>query len=117
MEEIKKQDIDLKPKTNPLVASLPDYLKNPANYQEIQMKIIESVMTTCSHSDIGEFARCPKCTEKMLERRKLLKKLGFKNPAQYKVWQQIHQEIRKRLPLIDWKKENSLRMIEDLKKK
>lgn len=111
-----KPNLNIKPRYNPLISSLPEYLKNPANYEEIRKKILESIMTNCSHSDIQEFAKCPKCTEKMLERRKLLKKLGFKNPAQYRAWQKTHEEIKKRFPLVDWKSLNAQRLLEDLNK-
>lgn len=109
--------LSIKPRQNPLTAGLSDYLKNPANYQEIKKKIWESVQTTCAHSDVFEMAKCKKCTEKMLERRKLLKKLGFKNPAQYRKWDETHTEILKRFPLVDWKTLNAQRLIEELKNK
>jgi hypothetical protein len=41
----------------------------------------------------------------MLDRRKLLKKLGFKNPSQYMAWKKIHTEIKERFPLVDWQAE------------
>jgi hypothetical protein len=98
-----KPKLDIRPKGNPLLAGLSPYLKDPKNYQEIKKKIWESVQTTCAHSDVFEMAKCSKCTEKMLERRRLLKKLGFKNPAQYREWDKVHQEITKRFPLMDWR--------------
>jgi len=98
-----KPKLTFKPRVNPLIADLPEYLKNPANFAEIQKKIIASVQTSCTHSDVFEMAKCEKCTKKMLERRKLLKKLGFKNPRQYMEWRKIHEEVRRRFPLMDWK--------------
>jgi len=99
-----KPKITFKPKTNPLLDSLPKRLKDPANYQDIKKQIWESVQTTCLHNEVWEMAQCPKCTEKMLERRRLLKKLGFKNPAQYREWDKVHTEIIRRYPLVDWHK-------------
>lgn len=97
-------DINYKPKADPNVASLPEHLKNPANFEDIEKKVIQSIMSSCTHSDVFEMAECEKCTKKMLERRKLLKRLGFKNPAQYYAWKKIHTEIKKRYPLVDWAK-------------
>jgi len=100
-----KPDIKFKPKLNPLVASLPEHLKNPANFEKYNQMILNTFISTCNHTDIHEWAMCEKCTNKMLDRRKLLKKLGFKNPAQYMAWKKIHEEIKTRMPLVDWKAE------------
>lgn len=98
-EQAKKLPRHLK---NPLLEGLPAYVKDPKNFFDIQQSIINTVQTTCSHGDVMEYAKCKKCTEKMLERRKLLKKYGFKNPKQYFEWRKVHQEIRRRYPLMDW---------------
>ena len=98
-----KPNLNFKPRVNPLIADLSEFLKNPANFAEIQAKLVASVQTTCTHSDVLEMAKCEKCTKNMIERRKLLKKLGFKNPRQYMEWRKIHLEVRKRFPLMDWK--------------
>ena len=110
-----KPKIDIKPKTSPILASLPEYLKHPKNYENIQRQIIASVQTDCSHSELLEYAKCKKCTQKMLERRYLLKRLGFKNPTQYYAWKRVHENIRERFPLVDWSKLNAERLIEKLK--
>lgn len=108
--------LDIKPRQDPLTAGLSEYLKNPANFEDIQKIILNSFMTTCSHGSPAEMAVCKICTKKMLERRKTLKKLGFKNPKQYMAWQKTHTEIRRRFPLVDWKSLNAQRLLEDLNK-
>jgi len=100
---MEKPKIAIRPRKNPLLANLPDYLKNPANFETVQKQILATILTTCGHSDILEHAACKKCTEKMLARRKLLKKLGFKNAQQYMAWRAVHEEIKRRMPLVDWK--------------
>lgn len=112
-----KPNLDIKSRKDPLTAGLSDYLKNPANFEEVQKIIFNSFQTTCSHSSPAEMAVCPKCTEKMLVRRKTLKKLGFKNPAQYMQWQKIHATIKQKYPLVDWSKLNEERRLELLKSK
>lgn len=107
-----KPNINLKPKLNPLIASLPDYLKDPKNYLKIQKLIISSLRGKCNHNEVVEWAECAKCQERFLNKRNLLKKLGFKNPAQYLAWQKIHEEIKKRFPLADWSKLNEERKLE-----
>lgn len=97
---------------HPLLAILPDHLKNPANYQKIRKAILETLATKCSHSEMIEMASCPKCEKMMLVRRKFLKKLGFISPAQYLLWQKTHEKIVEKFPLVDWEKENALRKAE-----
>ena len=103
------EKIELKPKLSPFLASLPEHLKNPANFEKIQRAILETFISTCNHTEVLEWASCEKCSEKMLHRRQLLRKLSFKHPSQYFAWRKIHEEIKKRYPLVDWKKENAIR--------
>lgn len=98
-----KPNIEFKSPTDNLTRDLPAHLKNPANYRDIQVKIIRSMESKCNHTDLFEFSQCAKCTDLMLKRRKLLKSLGFKNARQYMQWQKIHEEIRRQHPLVDWK--------------
>ena len=109
-------------KTHPLIASLPKALKDPANYEKIKKAISDTMIVkdtklekACVHEDIASMSTCPRCTKNMLARRMLLKKLGFKNPAQYWAWQKVHEEIKQMFPLVDWKQLNRERIIEDLK--
>lgn len=89
---------------NPALKGLPEHLKDPANFPDIQSKILATLQSSCGHSELLDFAKCEKCTANMLKRRKLLKQLGFKNPAQYMEWRKTHEEIQRRFPLVDWKK-------------
>jgi len=98
---------------HPLLADLPEFLKNPANYEKIRRLILESIATSCTHSYILEFAKCRSCTEKMLERRALLKRLGFRSPKQFLMWRKVHEKIKERYPLVDWKVINDLRRKEE----
>ena len=95
---------------------LPEYLKDPANFEDIQKKVFKTLEGTCTHTEIMEMAKCSKCTKKMLERRALLKALGFKNPAQYMAWRKTHAKIRELFPLVDWKSLNKERLMEEMKK-
>jgi len=60
--------------------------------------LLETLTCGKLHSDVVKMGECPKCTENMLVRRKLLKELGFTSMAQYFAWRQIH-ETMKRTPL------------------
>lgn len=93
----------LKPAKNPLLDSLPEFLKDPANYDKVQLQILESFRSNCGHSEVIEWASCKICSDKMLDRRRLLEKLGFKNPNQYYAWRKTHEKIKELYPLVDWK--------------
>lgn len=99
-----KPNVDLQPKTSPLLEGLSEYLRNPANYFEVQKKILDTFISTCAHSEMMEWAECVKCTAKMVERRKIIKKLGFKDAKQYMAWKKTHEFIKERFPLVDWNK-------------
>lgn len=88
------QDIIVKPKIHPLLAALPPALKDPKNYEKVKKVIHEALAGSCSHADITDWAGCEKCQERFLNRRMVLKKLGFKNPAQYMAWQKTHEKIK-----------------------
>lgn len=90
-------NIDFKPHIHPLVASLPDHLKDHANYDKVRRVILEALAGKCSHAEMMDWAGCTKCQQRFKERRWVLKSLGFKNPAQYMIWQKIHTEIKQRV--------------------
>jgi 7-cyano-7-deazaguanine synthase in queuosine biosynthesis len=91
--------IDIKSKTNPLIASLPEYLKKPESYKRVQKALLETLSCPKSHGDPLQMAECKRCTSNMLERRALMKRFGFQSPAQYMEWRKIHEIIEKRVRL------------------
>ena len=118
MEEQPKLDKPLpRFQPNPLIASMPAHLKEPANFERIKREIANT-MLGCkkSHGSIAEMATCMTCSDHMKERRLFLKKLGFRNPAQLRKWYEIHNVIKDKFPLVDWAKENEVRRaLEELK--
>lgn len=84
------------PKPHPILATLPDYLKEPNNYDKIQRAILEAGATRHSHAEVVDWAGCKACQAKQIDRLMMMKKLGFQNAAQYMVWQKIHREIKAR---------------------
>lgn len=90
-------------KLHPMLANLPAYLKDPANYDKIRLSILEAGATKHSHGEVGEWALCKHCQQKEWDRKEFMLKLGFKTGAQYKSWQRVHEEIIRRDPLVKWK--------------
>lgn len=91
--------IDYGKLVSPTLAGLPEYLKDPKNYIKVQKALLETMSCSKSHSDPSEMFHCKQCTENMIKRRELMKKFGFKSPAQYLDWKKTHEEIKKRMPL------------------
>ena len=82
---------------------LPDYLKDPKNYKKIQKTIIEAGSTPHSHGEIGEWAKCVKCSRALWRRKETMKKLGFKNAVQYFLWKKTMDKL---VEYLLWKKTN-----------
>ena len=82
------------------LVGLPEHLKDPKNFKKIQKALIETVRSCVKlHSEPADIPKCTKCTEGMLERRLLLKRLGFKSSAQYMAWRRVHTTIETRIKL------------------
>lgn len=86
-------------KPNPLLAGLPEYLKDPDNYPKVRKALLETLATTHSHSDILEWGSCVPCQRKLRDHAEMVRKFGFKSPAQYMEWQKVHETIKKRIAL------------------
>jgi hypothetical protein len=98
-------DFTIKSKTHPLIAGLPEHLKDPRNYEKVQRAVLEAFAGKHSHGEITEWAGCADCQKRFAERRHVLKSFGFKNAAQYMAWRAIHEAIKERMPLVDWTKQ------------
>lgn len=90
-----KPDIDFRPHTHPILAILPEHLKDPKNYEKIQRAILDAGASRHSHSDMLEWSACKYCQQKEWNRKEMMKKLGFVNGTQYMLWKKIHEEIKR----------------------
>lgn len=92
-EEIAKE----LPKTLPKVSTfvgMPQYLKDPKNYEKICKALYEAGNSKCSHSDIFEYSICKKCEEPRMKRIMMMKKLGFRDGQQYLAWKRVQENMR-----------------------
>jgi len=94
-----KPDINYGKLLSPVLAGLPEYLKDPKNYIPVQKALLETMACKKLHGDPSEMFECKTCTDNMVKRRELMAKFGFKSPAQYMEWKRTHEEIKKRMPL------------------
>jgi|SRR3990167_8850289 len=73
---------------------MPQYLKEPKNYEKIFKAIYEAGNSKCSHSDVLEYSVCKKCEGARFNRMMMMKKLGFKDGQQYLAWRRVHENLR-----------------------
>ena len=104
MDEPLKPD-EITPETFPkankvsVLAGLPEYLKDRANYPKIQKALLETLASKHSHSDILAWGNCVPCQQKIHDHAEMVRKLGFTSSAQYYAWKKVMQEIERRVPL------------------
>lgn len=78
------------------VGHLPDFVKDPANYEKIERALLDTRFCGKTHSDPSQMFECKGCQNKTLERRELMEKFGFRDASDYLNWKKIHEEIRKK---------------------
>lgn len=83
---------------NPL-GHLPEFTKDPKNYMTIERALLDTLSCKKTHSDPIAMMDCKTCQNNTLERRALMKKFGFRSPAEYMKWKEMQNEIKKRMPL------------------
>lgn len=74
---------------NPIFAGLPDYVKDPKNYNKIQKALLDTIACSKTHSDPSKMFDCLTCQRNTQERRALMAKMGFKNVGQYYAWKKV----------------------------
>ncbi len=97
-EEKKLQEIAKElPKELPRVSvfqGMPQYLKEPKNYEKVMKLLYEAGNSKCSHSDMFEYSACKKCEPARIRRAIVMRKLGFKGGQQYLAWRKTHENMR-----------------------
>ena len=83
----------------PVLAGLPEYLKDPASYKKVRKALLETLATTHSHSNILEWGNCFKCQRKIKDHAEMVRKLGFHSPAQYFAWRKVSEMVETRIKL------------------
>lgn len=89
MQKLDKSELDKKRKPNPLFKGFPKRLKDPKNYIETEKMLAEILKTEHKHKTASSYAKCVECQSKREERKKQMKKAGFKSIQQYMEWKRI----------------------------
>lgn len=96
--KIAEEAIKNTPKVH-VLAGLPEYLKDPANYEKIQRALLETLASKHSHGEMVEWANCVPCQKKLQDHRIMMQTLGFASPQQYRAWVKVHNKILERVRL------------------
>lgn len=86
----------IQPKPN-LLNGLPQYLKEPKNYDKVRKFLFDILASRCGHSDPASWYTCQKCLKRIRQFREALKKLGFRSVPQYYQWRRVHEMMQKQL--------------------
>jgi hypothetical protein len=88
-----KQMLDYKEadklKPHPVLAGLPNELKDPACYKGIQTKLSRCMVSDHGHNSVKGFAKCKRCKAKYEKRHKMILDMGFSSTEQYLEWRKI----------------------------
>ena len=86
---------------NPLFKDLSPFVKNPQNFNKIQMILLNTLAGQHSHSEMTTWATCKTCQEKMAIHGETMRKLGFTSPKIYLSWKKVIEEMinHKRTPI------------------
>lgn len=93
---MQKLDIQQVPKLkpDPMFKGMKKALKNPRCFDEVEKQLQEILVTSHKHKSAGSYAKCKECTERFTQRKKLMRKLGFKSILQYMSWKKIMTIIK-----------------------
>jgi hypothetical protein len=99
-EEEQKPDVsEFKSAKVHVLDGLPEYLKDPKNYEKIQRDLLDTLASSHSHGEMIEWASCYHCQIKFAQHAEAVRLLGFRSPAQYFAWKKVHAQIKRRVPL------------------
>ena len=86
-----------KPKPNPLLASLPKWLKDPENFDKVNKALLETLAGMHSHSEITQWNSCLSCIRKFHEHKAMVRKFFPLGPAQYFEWQKVVRVFKQKI--------------------
>ncbi len=76
-------------KSDVALEGIPDSVKNPKTFEEIEKKLEEVMHSDHKHKKVVKFVQCKRCQKKLEKRRQVLKDYGFKGYEQYIKYRRI----------------------------
>lgn len=78
-----------KAKVNPIFEGLSDELKDPKNFLTIERKIVNTMKSDHTHTNLKAFMKCKRCQAKVKKKTEMILELGFKDFIQYQNWKKV----------------------------
>jgi len=74
---------------NPIFEGLSADLKDPKNFDAIERKIANTMLSDHKHANIKQFTKCKRCQAKVRKKTDMIKEMGFKDFIQYQNWKKV----------------------------
>jgi len=78
-----------KAKPNPIFKGLAKTLKDTKNFNNTEKKLQDIIKSEHKHKQIKDYVNCGECQNRFQERKKSMKKIGFKSINQYLEWRKV----------------------------
>ena len=82
---------------HPQLKNLPEELKDPARFEEIERELMKIMLSDHSHAGarkpLQSFLNCKRCHDKMIKKRRRIDELGFESYEQYLLWKKVNSII------------------------
>jgi hypothetical protein len=84
---------------NPIFKGMPEELKNPDRYKEVEQALRLVMFSDHSHKTMKQFMGCKRCQVKTQKKRELIKEYGFVTFEQYLEWRKVMDIIVNQKPI------------------
>jgi len=93
-----------KAKENHVFDGLSDDLKDPKNFEGIEKKIANTMVSDHKHKVVSTFIKCKRCQTKVAKKSEMIRELGFKDMNQYQNWRKVMNIVINKGELILYEK-------------
>lgn len=89
MQKLSIEEINKEHKPNPIFDGMPESLKDPACFEDIEKRLRSLLISDHKHKTIKAYIACKRCQTKLNKKREVMKEIGFKDVKQYSEWRRI----------------------------
>lgn len=96
MDKLDLKTVPKNLKPNPIFKGLPDTLKDPKMFDEVEKKLRLATLSDHKHSTVKSYVGCKRCKDKFAKRQAIMKEYGFKDIKQYMEWKRVMSIIKQK---------------------
>lgn len=89
MQKLNLKDVPKNLKPNPIFKGLPSKLKDVSSFEKVEKQLFDVLQSDHKHKTVKSYLTCPECQTRIQERKKTMKKIGFKSLSQYLEWKKV----------------------------